>query len=197
MPVAKTLNGNIICSIGLKVTGNDPIEDEIYQLCFLPLDKNLNPMSNKLFERTIEVRRLNQEKIKQKSHIMPREPYRVYDEFEMWFEETLKEGQVLPLTYDWQVNRRYIERFFNPLGYELFFHKTVRDIKNIATYLNDLTESNDRIPLPFPKDTFRYVANNCYVDLSKDYTALEMAKVTAECYKKMVNQDLANCLLSF
>ena len=190
MLVGKTLNGNILCSIGV----NTNTKGEIYELCVLPLDKNLKPMFDKVFDKGIRVPDVST--IKTKRLITLRDPGDVYESFDLWSEETTKAGSILPLGYDWPACEVHLRNFFDS-GYDFFFKDTVRDIRIVSHYLNDLTESNDQTPLPFPKQTLKYLGNCCNVSVDTDISALGKAICIAEIYEKMVSLDASRTLISF
>lgn len=177
MPVGKTLNGNILCAIALNC-----VDTEIYEVCILPLDKNLNPMYEKIFDKSIRT----DGKPKTKRLLIQRYGSDVWDAFDLWYEETIKKGQILPLGHDWPLTHAYLDKFFMGVS-KNYFHETVRDVKVISTYLNDLAECNDMMPLPFPKPTLKYLANMCDCPISRDPSALDKAKTIALIYKKMSN----------
>ena len=189
MLVDKTLNGNILCSVGMNTNG-----DEIFELCVIPLDKNLDPMFDKMFDKGIRIR--EPDLIKTKRLITFRDESAVYESFDLWSEDITKDGQILPLGYDWPSAKEFLKVFFGN-GYKYFFHDTVRDIKTTSHYLNDLAESNDQKPLPFPKQTLKYLGNCCDVEVPGDASALSKAIAIAEIYKKMVMLDASRTIISF
>ena len=46
------LNGNLLCAVDIETTGLEPNYHEIWQLCVLPLDSNIDPLK-KIGERSI------------------------------------------------------------------------------------------------------------------------------------------------
>lgn len=194
MLVGKALNGNIICSIGMKRTGDNYKEDEVYEICVLPLDLDLDPMFGKVFDKQIRVSEKHQDKVK---HVLFSKSFSVvWDAFDLWFEETIKDGQILPLGYDWPLMSRFLESMFDTSGCKIYFSGSVRDIKSCAQYLNDLAEANDQ-KMPFSKLTLRYITNNCDASLPKDYSALDMAVKIATAYKRMATLDMSRSFLAF
>lgn len=179
MLMGKALNGNIVCSIGLRYTK----ADEIYNICVLPLDLNYNPMFGSMFDKFVQVDCGSKLRVEDRVFASPWT--KVWDQFDIWFDDHIKKGQIIPLGYDWPKVKPMLQHFFSPAGYQLQFHETPRDLKAVACFLNDQAEAS-QLPIPFSKTTLRYILNNCNAGLDLKYTALQMAMNMARAYKLLV-----------
>lgn len=185
MSMGKTLNGNIMCSVAIRTTGKDIEKDDIYHICVLPLDLNYNPIFGQVFDRYVQVRLENESKLKDRDRVFARRHSTVWDQFDLWFEDNIKKGQIIPLVYDWPLTSRFLTNFFSPAGFEIAFCDKARDLKVIANYMNDLHEEDKR-HVPFAKTTLRYILNNCEYPLDREYNALNQAMLMSRAYKKML-----------
>jgi len=174
-----------MCSVAIRTTGKDPDKDEIYHICVLPLDLNYNPVFGQMFERYVRVSMENERKLAERDKVFSKKHSAVWDEFDLWFDDTIKKGQIVPLVYDWPSVSKFLTNFFSPAGYKISFCDKARDLKVIANYLNDLHEADEQ-QLPFAKTTMRYILNNCEASLDLKYTALQQAMNMSKAYRKML-----------
>jgi hypothetical protein len=183
--MGKTLNGNVMCSIGIRTTGKDPKTDEIYHICILPLDLNYNPIFKQIFEKYIRVSPEHEKKLKLQDRIFAKRHTEVWDLFDEWFDLHIKKGQIIPLVYDWPVTKEFLTSFVSESGFKLAFCDKARDLKAVSLYMNDLHEGEDKV-IPFSKTTLRYILNNCEAPLDLKYTALQQAMAMSKAYKRML-----------
>ena len=185
MLMGKTLNGNMMCSVALRTTGNDPDKDEIYHICILPLDLNYSPMYGQIFDRFVRVRLENMKKVQEKDRVFAKKHSVVWDQFDEWCEKTIKKGQIIPIVYDWPLVSRFLKNFISEPGFKIAFCDKPRDLKVIGGYLNDLHEV-EGLQLPFSKTTMRYILNNCDASLPLKYNAMQQAISMSKAYKRML-----------
>ena len=192
MLVGKTLNGRILCSVYATYTK----KGNLSEICVLPLDKMLDPMFDKVFDKSVLLLDREDQRMT-KRYLHPMEGSDVFESFDLWYDEIIRDGQILPLAFDWPSLKTELDKFFTKNVADFYFSDTVRDIKVVGTFYNDLTESNDQIPLPFPKQTFKYLGNCCDIKLEKDPSPLSCCIYLSKVYKKMVTLDLSRSLISF
>lgn len=178
MLMGKAINGNVVCSIGLRTTK----DGKLFNICVMPLDLNYKPIFGWVFDKFI---RVDDPKIKDKDKVFANPHHVVWDQFDLWFDEVIKQGKIIPVVYDWAKTKTLLEKFISQAGLDLQFTDEARDIKAIANYLNDRAEADER-QLPFSKTKMRYILNVCDSSLELQYSALQMSMKIAECYKKLV-----------
>lgn len=181
MLMGKTLNGNVMCSIGIR-----EVDNKMFNLCIIPLNLDYNPVMGKMFDKLIQV---DSSRLKVEDRVFARSPLQVWDQFEQWFDEKIKGGQIIPLVYDWPRVREHFVDLISEPGCKLAFIERARDIKAIAEYLNDRSEF-DGNQIPFSKTNLRYVLRNCGFPLEPKYTALDASIKISQSYKHMLDFPL-------
>lgn len=176
MLVGKALNGNVMCTVGVRSVGS-----QIFNICVLPLDYNFKPIVGWMFDKFVQI----DGKVPEVDRVFARKHSEVWDQFDIWFEEIIKKGQIIPIGYDWPNTSVLLKNFFSESGYGLYFHEDVRDIKAVANYLNDQYESED-LPIPFAKRKLRYILNVCNCSVDNKYTAAHLAFKMADAYRILV-----------
>lgn len=182
MYIRKTLNGNTICTLGVNHT-----DTEISELCILPLNTALLPN----FERMITINPFMKDpsKLRTKRIILRSNIDAWYEKLDLWYEQYIAKGQIIPLVYDWPLVSRLLSNMLGGDGALNYFFKDecVRDIKPVAQYMTDLTEWSDLNKLPFSKTTLKHICNNCDNELPYDSTTLDKAKAITASYRKMLS----------
>lgn len=182
MYIRKTLNGNTICALGINHTPS-----EISELCILPLNTALLPN----FERMITINPFMKDPspLRTKRVILRSPIDSWYEKLDLWYEQHIAKGQIIPLVYDWPNVSKLLSNMLggaDALNY-FFTDSYVRDIKPVAQFLTDLTEWSDINKLPFSKTTLKHICNNCDNELPYDATSLDKAKAITVSYRKMIS----------
>ena len=194
-----------MCVIDTETTGLDPEIHEIWQLCILPLNHNLEVMRDKLpfyilmkpeklhyIDWDVPVFKKNKQKILDAS-IRGHDPFQAVELLEQWIQKlglpVTKYGRPMPITplgQNYGFDRAFLQRWLGHEQYDAWFHWHYRDTMQAALYLNDRAAFHAN-KVPFSKVDLRWICVQLGVDLppAHSHDALYDCKATAEAYKKM------------
>jgi hypothetical protein len=193
------LNSNVLASVVLDSTREDPEQAEPYQLCILPLDQDLQPHSDfPLFNMTFQVesveglkRMWGRVSIGQvsKSNLSAFDKDKVAFLLMHWFLNDMKLNRfkkIVPLAHKWPETRDMLIRW---LGWETFseiFSEDYRDTHVAANYLNDRLAVRGE-PVPYAKQTLSWLAKQLYVDRpTTDGSPTEDCMTLGQVYKRLL-----------
>lgn len=194
-----TLNGNVLCAIDVETTGLIPGFHEITQVCFLPLDTNLNPRKDIVpfdlnlrieFEERIDWDALKVSKINFMKHQQQAmDKYRAADLFEDWIEK-LKlplNKRISPLAHNYPFDRAFIMDWLQPTAFGVHIDGRFRDTMALAISINDIYERLCE-PIPFPKVKLAYLCNVLKVEHIRAHSALGDCIVTPQVYRALITK---------
>lgn len=194
-----TLNGNVLCAIDVETTGLVPGYNEITQVCFLPLDDDLQPRKDIVpfdlnlhidFEERIDWDALKLSKINFMKHQQQAlDKYRAADLFEDWVAKLNLPlyKRISPLAHNWPFDRAFIFDWLQPTAFGNYIDGRFRDTMALAASINDIYDRLNE-PTPFPKINLPYIASVLKIAHEGAHTALNDCAVTAEVYKQLLTK---------
>jgi DNA polymerase III epsilon subunit-like protein len=197
----KHLNGNLICAVDVETTGVSFEKHEIMEVCFLPLDVNLEPHRGlPAFEMMLKPEwpeRISGEVtqvtgIKKEDLLLHgMDKYRAADLFTEWFEKLkLPHGKrIVPLAHNWPFDSAFIKKWLGFTAYDMMIDGRYRDTMVVSLWMNDRADVLNE-PCPFQKNNLPYVALALGVPHEGAHRALNDCIVTAKCYKLMVQRGM-------
>lgn len=194
-----TLNGNVLCAIDVETTGLTPGFHEITQVCFLPLDTNLQPRKDIVpfdlwlrveYEERIDWDALRVSKInfmKHQQQAMDR--YSAADLFEDWVEKLHLpfNKRISPLAHNYPFDRAFIMDWLQPEAFGTHIDGRFRDTMASAILINDIYERLCE-PIPFPKVNLSYLCSTLKIEHKGAHSALGDCVVTAKVYKDLITK---------
>lgn len=197
------LNGHLLCSMDVETTGLREGYNEILQVCFLPLNAQLEPRED-LPVYDICIKPLRPDRIDYKSMSVNKlklaqiieegyEPSIAFDLFEHWYSRLkIPEGKrIMPLAQNWIFDRGHLMHW---MGWENFNHyidSRARDTMTVANYFNDRSDFHGN-QTPFPKRVkLRYLATQLGIEIIQErlHDALYDCLLTAQVYKAMCKEE--------
>jgi DNA polymerase III epsilon subunit-like protein len=195
------LNGNVLCCIDVETTGLNPAVHEIIQVCFLPLDANLEPKRDvcpfDIIIKPDNIDDIDYDAMKvSKSNLTELlnqglDKYDAADLFEKWCDKLqLATGKrISPLAQNWLFDAQFIRAWLGDKTYEYYIDGRYRDLMCTTLYLNDVADrENERVP--FPKVNLPYIAAQMRIPHDRAHNALDDCIVTAQCYRDLVKKQL-------
>jgi DNA polymerase III epsilon subunit-like protein len=208
------LNSHQLAVVDVKTTGIDVLKHEIYEICILPLDNNLEVDKRFIpFTTTLKIQKpynidLNQNKslvtkysmgynsvLRKQDHLTEAITSGlasdiVSDMLVEWV-ASLKLPEykkLMPIAYDWRFQSKFLEYW---LGYQTFdeiFNYQYRDILSQSLFENDIADYFGN-PIPFAKNDLQYLCSSTqtYRDMK---TALDDARFIQQVYKKMTRRSI-------
>ena len=197
----KHLNGNIICAVDVETTGTNFEKHEIMEVCFLPLDANLDPLRGvPVFELLLLPE--NHDRIDPDvwnvTHITREElllggidKWRAADMFTEWFDKLkLPVGKrIVPLAHNWPFDSAFIKKWLGFTACDMMIDGRYRDTMSVSLWMNDRCDVLNE-PYRFQKHTLSYIALNLGISAEGAHRALNDCVVTAKVYKEMVRRGL-------
>lgn len=202
-------NGNHLCVIDTETTGLDPLVHEMWQICMLPLDSNIDPRTDVL-PFYVEVKPQHPERIDWQSEVMRgnREKIakacdrgldleKVRELLEEWIDKLglplnqsgFNRCKILPLGQNFAFDRAFLHTGFGRAWFDEYFHYHYRDTMIAANYLNDQAAFHAR-PAPYPKISLTYLASQLKIPNERSHDAFEDCIKCARVYKRMVMEGL-------
>lgn len=193
----QNLNGHLLCAIDTETTGHSPGFHDMIEVAIIPLNYDLKPDNNILpycvdlmplrpQNAAEDAMRVNKRKITELM-VKGMDPFLAADRFMEWF-ENLKLGynkRIMPLGCNWPFDRAFIMEWLGPLTYNLIFDSQYRDIQVAGTFMNDMDGWRGR-DFSYPKLNLSYLCTQLDVQRYRLHSAVDDARVTAECYRKMI-----------
>lgn len=200
------LNGNQICAMDTETTGFDDQFHEICQFACIPLDSNLKPRTDvtpfSVHMRLEYPERADPEAMKVNKltvswlQINGFDKYKVIDMFDEWVDKLGlpytnggRRKQIIPLGQNFSFDRGFIKAWVGDQQYRDWFHYHYRDTMHVAAYLCDRAAMHGE-KVPFNKISLGSLAANLNIEINKLHDALEDSRVTAEVYRRLLNEGL-------
>lgn len=185
-------NGNIPCVINLKLTGYDPLVNDIIELSLLPLDYDLT--ISKKYSCLHLIIKPNNLGIDSKMCTKPEmknsqmngcDSLEVSDILIKWFE-----GLKLPRYKQFMLigfqTSSYIPLLCNLIGknhVDYLFHPYIRDLQAATLFLNDRAGFYNE-HYPYNKNTYRYIMSTSKI-FNQESDALSICRNIAEAYRRV------------
>lgn len=194
-----TLNGNVLCAIDVETTGLIPGFHEITQVCFLPLDDDLEPRKDIVpfdlwlkvdFEERIDWDALKVSKINFMKHQQQAmDKYRAADLFEDWVEKLRLpfNKRISPMAHNYPFDRAFLFDWLQPKAFNVHLDGRFRDTMALAISINDIYERLCE-PIPFPKVNLSYLCSLLKIEHKGAHTALGDCIVTPKVYKNLITK---------
>lgn len=194
-----TLNGNIMCAIDVETTGTQAGFHEITQVCFLPLDDNLEPRKDVApFDLLLKIEReeridwnaLKVSKINFMKHQqVAMDKFSAADLFDDWIVKLNipPNKRISPLAHNWPFDREFIKEWLQPSAYNIYIDGRFRDTMASANYINDVYDFLNE-SMPFAKINLGYIASLLKIEHANSHSALGDCVVTAKVYKSLLNR---------
>jgi len=200
-------NGNQMVVVDVETTGNIPGHHEIWQICCLPLDSNIQVRKDVLpfymliqpeaawrINWTIPVMKTNKKKIINAIR-SGYDPEIAKGLFEEWMEKLnlpLNKGgtdrcKIIPLGHNYAFDMDFLKHWLGVSLYDEFFHYHPRDTMNTIAFMNDYHAMQaDRVP--FSKLSLRWMAHQLGVPVQPAHLhdALQDCLVTANSYRELL-----------
>lgn len=196
----KHLNGDILCAIDTETTGLDPLNNEIWDLCILPIDDKLNihkgfkpfqammkPERPELFERNQTMRGITKSEIVNQGH----DKYKVLDFFEDWFKKlNLPQGKkIVPLAHNWPFDREFLIEWMGRKTFGHYFSGFYRDTMQLALFQNDRNWFKEE-PYNYARVSLGALASRMDLEIMGLHRATEDCITTLAVYKKLLKDSL-------
>jgi hypothetical protein len=193
------LNSNVMASVVLDATREDPEKSQPYRLCILPLDQFLDPHPEfPLFDMVFQVETV--EGIKQmwgrvsyggigRTNLTALHPDKIAWLLQNWFLNDLKLNRfkkIVPLAHKWPATRDVLIRW---LGWETFseiFSEDYRDVHVMVNYANDKLAVRGE-PVTYAKQSLSWIANQLSVERpTVDGNPAEDCMTLGRIYKRLL-----------
>ena len=191
----KHLNDNLLCVVSAFITGRNPEEYDILQICIAPLNNHfkIDPTIPPFFA-TLQPRRWKCDKewlglrFSNVSECMKIgvDPYFVTDELNKWFQKhrITDSKLIMPLAYDWAVLRSFLIDWLGIENFTQTFDYRYRDLIPATLFCNDKAYNHSE-DYPIPKHHMSYICSQLGVDWGTRWDCMRQAVAIAECYRKL------------
>lgn len=163
------LNANVLCAVDIELTGPDPINHELIEICILPLDRMLRPHSELMMfnmkmipeqPENIDYTycRLSRSDVARVG-VTGFNNMKVADLFVDWFERMSLNirKKIIPISHNYASKLPIIRDWLGHTAYNDIFDEDYRDTLVATHYLNDRESSRAEVP-PFSKQGLRWIA---------------------------------------
>lgn len=192
------LNGNLLCAIDTETTGLNFVQNEILQLCILPLGPDLKPSQEyRPFELKIKPEKLDtadpqadriNRGLLQAAMTDGIERWTAVDFLSDWFKKLKlpEKKKIVPLGCNYSFDRDFLLDFVGgPLSYEEYFRNDYRDVMLTALAINDMCDFHSE-RIPFPKYGLTYLCSCLGVEHRNRHDAVGDCIATAEVYRRLM-----------
>jgi len=216
----KHLNGNLLCTVDVETTGINERENEIVEVCILPLDKHLEPHPDILMFATElkpdfperidpEALRIQRRDTHYDMQNTVRNQQRLYEIFKQglpqgvgrdllidWFENLnlRPKKRIMPIAHNWVFDRGFLREWLGVSTFEYIFDPRYRDTLSISLFANDVADNHGQ-RCPYAKNNLQYLASQLKIETHKAHTAVEDCYTTAKVFKRMVQESMPHILL--
>lgn len=195
---AEHMNDNLICAIDIETTGLSHIDNEIVQICVMPVNHDWTPSR---IHPPFHIKMPPQRPENIQSGFMNRQliadaintgidPYSACDLFEDWFQKLrLPAGKkLIPLGHNYiTFDRLFIMKWLGgPLNYDYYFRSDARDTVQIAMYLNDVAD-HFRVKVPFPRWTLTQMCTEFQIEHPLAHDAMGDCVAVLKVYKQLLS----------
>jgi DNA polymerase III epsilon subunit-like protein len=198
-----TLNGNVLCAIDVETTGLVAGFHEITQVCFLPLDNDLEPRKDIVpFDLLLRIdyeERIDWDALKvTKTNFMKHQQramdkYRAADLFEEWVDKLNLPlyKRISPLAHNWPFDKAFIQDWLQPTAFGTHIDGRFRDSMATAIAINDIYDRVNE-PTPFAKVNLSWLAKTLKIEHHQAHSALGDCITTAKVYKQLLLKGYLN-----
>lgn len=190
------LNGHVLAAVDVETTGLNPDEDEVIEVCVLPLDNNLEPHRQykafntmiKPTKRPLDPNRNPQNGLSAREILTyGMEKYRAADLLEEWFNglKLPPKKQIIPLAHNWVFDREFLIDWLGRLNFEYIFNGHYRDTMVLGAFHND-RKYDKAEPYDFAKISLAAMCERTSIENKMAHRALYDCLATAQLYKKLV-----------
>lgn len=195
----QNLNNNILGAVGIKTTGLDPKKHDIMQIAVIPLDSSVAPDKRHIpFQVDMKPNRpenIDPDAVKidrqQLCDIQVRgvDQDRAADYLVEWWERLglAWNKRIMLIGFDWFYIKSFLVEWLGPTTFDLCFDPICRDVQIVSTFCNDRDGWIGR-DFTYPKVDFNYLCTQLRIERVGKKDALETARLTAEIYKRIVQQ---------
>lgn len=199
-------NSNIVCAVDCEVTGPIAGEDDLIQICVLPLNSELQPNLNiQPFDVCLQPKRPENYPLHDTRRMRGRpskerfceantkglDPYLAAELFDDWFRKLQLgyEKRIIPLAHNWPFDYQFVCDWLGHQSAEQYFDARYRDTQATAAYLNDCAEFHVE-PIPHAKLQLSYIASIYRIPHDRKHDALSDCIVTAQVYREIIRRSL-------
>jgi DNA polymerase III epsilon subunit-like protein len=191
------LNGDILCSIDCETTGLVAGFHDLIQICILPLDAAIRPVTTiPPFYTLLQMKRPDNVDPKAMKvnglktgdiQLNGLDPWRAADLLEEWIAKLdLDRGKkISPLAQNWAFDKGFITDWLGGPTFDSLISYKGRDTMTTSLYLNDRADHHVE-PVPFAKNGLKYLCSTLKVENTRSHDALQDCISTAEVYRRML-----------
>lgn len=196
------LNHHLLCSMDVETLGSIAGYHEMWQICILPLDNNLDPHQDHVpFDALI--RPDNPERYEEDARFVTREGLNKAmlegidkeasaDLFESWFEnlQLPEKKRIVPLGVNFNYfDFPFIKAWIGPRNAMHYFDSRCRDVMGAANFLNDRSDFQGE-QTPFPKTGLKDICHKLGIEVieGKRHDAVYDCLLAAQAYKALCKE---------
>lgn len=196
-PAFTQMNGNLLCAIDVETTGLIVGENDIWEMCVLPLNKDYKPNKEfKFWNQRYKIKRpenVNDGALRltnlNKADLLTTglDPWDAADKFIDWFERLKlgKDKKIIPLASNWPFDREFIKEWLGQKNFDYVFHGHYRDTQPLAAFINDRADML-RDDFPFGRIGLSSLCTKLNVTNTNPHRALYDCIATADVYCAML-----------
>ena len=191
-------NSNLMCAVEVMCCGDNPLEDDIFQISVLPLNTYFEPlkiMNDKKITAFNIYMRPNNPHSRITGFSMDNnflrtsgiDPINGSEMFDKWVEKlNLRTGKkIMPISYNWPKKSAFLMEWLGgPINFYQHFDWHYRDLLSVSMYQNDQNDLRGERYV-HPKQQFNYILSTLN-NKPRIVDGLEYAHCIAEGYKKLI-----------
>lgn len=191
------LNSNMMVSIWIETSGNDPRRHDICEICALLINNHfklstaITPFYNMIQPLRpenidLETASINRERINN-AIIKGLPPSIAADRFEDWVMELdmPKGKRIVPIVHNWGRVSAFLRNWLGINNFNYLVSSEVRDIQTVALYHNDCANIRAK-PIPYAKVLDYFIGELHAIQLLRKMDVMEKALRLAEIYRLML-----------
>lgn len=209
-PQAKSmthLNRNLLCAIDIKTTGPNPLFDEIYEICIMPIGADgmpfleINPFYTQICplkadEFTSNKRRMGPGARKRLTQAINSgiDYGRAIDHLDEWYDNLNMpfRKRIFPMAYNWPLTNAFLYQWLSFVHMSSIFSYEFRDILSDANFLNDYADFHNRRYV-FAKVDYSYITSVMHLEHERgNWDTLENCRNIAEVHRLMLRDSIIN-----
>lgn len=191
----KHLNGNILCVIDTETTGTNPEEHDIWDICVIPINDNLDidkryrpfQAMMKPWSQFAPGALMNAHITKAEVFNTGHDPFKVADAFDEWVAKlNLPQGkQIIPLAHNWPFDREFMCKWLGRKTFQYHFSGDYRCTYTLASFHNDRRFAMKE-PYEYSRRSLGALAQRLGLDISGSHRASADCLLCLEVYKKLL-----------